>query len=191
MAKHIIGTRVFSLVAVIVTLGAAPAGADVSIGLSDAAGVEVFGNYLTLAFSILSPRVELRAGAMEASVGWRAITSPSPVPGTGGWRLDAEIAVAPAFGTYTPAIGLGYLYVRLAPAERYPDPDASTLYFVLAPLRFGFPFAPGVQFLVSALELRYGPLFPVDAPLNENQGAFHLDACIVRLGVRIPLSRDG
>jgi hypothetical protein len=142
-----------------------------------------------------SLRLEANWKDIEVCAGAAAISSISPIAGWGGFCCDIDAGLAPSFrmgrgADYKPRIALGWAFVGQAfPAPYQAFNEGSTglwsAYAQIEPLRFGFALGgSGVSVLVSALELRFGPLYGFSRPWQYNRGNGDMQCALLRLGLR-------
>ncbi|MEI6388550.1 MAG: hypothetical protein WCQ50_18195 [Spirochaetota bacterium] len=159
-----------------------------SVGISDAFHYGVFGR--SVMQNILSPRVDLRYGPLELAFVWRdtGIEQGQENMTSSGF-LSGELALTKSTGWFAPAVGLGIAgaWYRKDVSGR----DFSSVFFVLAPLRFhispGFGTLASIDVEISALELRYGTLLPLGRPDIYDRGSLFLSVDLLRLGPRFRL----
>jgi hypothetical protein len=106
------------------------------------------------------------------------------------WSIvaGAELRLAPAGKVYMPYAGLGLAYAFYQHQVVLPDDHMITTYVSIAPLRFSlrslFRIKADIHPIVSALQMRYGPLF-FDGGLPSwfDGGSFITTVDLIRVGV--------
>jgi hypothetical protein len=104
--------------------------------------------------------------------------------------LMAEAGAGLRAGPWRPRMGLGLAWAAYNPRFRF-EGNFLTEYFFASPLRFAIPLGRGFAFEASALELRYGPIFPGPLPGWYRPGDFFFLADVVRIGIRMDLALGG
>jgi hypothetical protein len=132
-----------------------------------------------------APFAEFRYGGAELAVAGIFDLDPASswILSTGGY-YECELSYSPIFLSYNPKIGIGLAYAPYAPGWAGGQALLSP-YFVLAPLRYSFDIGNGISLQVSAMALRWGPLFPPAPPNGNFTGTFYLrtDLASIALGM--------
>lgn len=156
------------------------------IGLSDAWSLGSFGRPLFPIGSVLNPRLELGWGEVSLGICWMAVPGIDGQPSVfkEGGLSCLDLGAAAVLGPWRPRMALGWGWAGLKPLIADDWEAFRGFSLLIAPLRFSFSLDPFWDLEASALELRWGPLFPPARVDMTELGSFVAVADILRVGLR-------
>lgn len=158
------------------------------IGLSTGVSGSLIGNFQSSGWNFPEIGLSFYYQLLEASLIFKGFNTFYPEEYKRGFHLGTELLFSPVNNFWSPAVGAGYYYFSLDPQDRYYDADSHGIYGVLKALRFNFPINQVFYFSVSAMELRFAPLYAYELKNKYDQGNFLLQLALFRISLNYAFS---